>query len=134
VDGDHVPDEPLQFIRRRPLLPAEECEIFAETHFVAVDLVGVEPDPVLRQFRVVVLGLQPVGIVVHADRAHQKPAGGNQDDRRGRDEAGDAGQASGQIFRHARGRRRGLGEGERSAGHDDAAEYQHPCEAHRGGL
>ena len=108
---DHVPDEMLQIFRRVELVCIQIGEIFAEADFVAVDFVGVHPDAVLREFRIVKLRAHPIGIVIHPDAAQQKRPFGNVDCRRTGREFGDGRQ----VFAQFGGRRRTGGAGRERA-------------------
>ena len=66
-------------------------EIFAEAHFVAVDLIGIQPDAMLREFRIIKLRSHPVWIVIPGMPQRNGPSGMQNRRRRDRD-VGDRGQ------------------------------------------
>jgi hypothetical protein len=47
-----VPDQASQLDRDRAIVLVQEGEKLTEADFVAIDLIGVEPDPSLRLLRV----------------------------------------------------------------------------------
>jgi hypothetical protein len=55
----------------------QERKILGKADLVAVDLIGIQPDAALWIFRVVELRFESIGIIIFADRSHQKPAFGN---------------------------------------------------------
>ncbi len=56
MHADEVPDQPPQLVGRVALEAPKMREVFTEADLEAVNLIGIQPDPLLRQLRVVVLG------------------------------------------------------------------------------
>ena len=99
MDRDDVPDEFLQLVRWMELLLLEEGQIFPEAHFVAIDLVAIQPDAMLRQFRIVELRPVSIGIVINSFTAEQERTGWDGDDWRRLSQGCDPGQMAGQFRR-----------------------------------
>ena len=81
MDGDDVPDELLQLVRWIELPLLQEGQVFPEAHFIAIHLVGIQPDSMLGEFRIVELRPISIGIVIHSLAAEQEWTGWDRDHR-----------------------------------------------------
>ena len=82
MDVDQMPDQMAQFERNGQPLPVQKCQVLGHAHLITIKRKGVQPDPSLRELRVVILRLQPERIVIFTHGPHEEPSRGNLHHRR----------------------------------------------------
>jgi len=115
MNGNDVPDEVLELIRGLLVPRLEIRQIFTETDLVAIYLVGIQPDSVLRQFGIVKLSPMSVGVIIHPLAPEEKQPGWDRDHGSGSSQRGDRCEVVLEILRRVRSGRRG----ERGPGHEE---------------
>jgi len=99
MDRNHVPNQFLQFVRRRLLPLLQEQQKLPEADLVTIHLKRVKPDPLLRKFRIVELCPEAVGIVIDALAAEAELSRRNGYGGRRPGERGNGRQMGGQLYR-----------------------------------
>ena len=99
MHGDHMPDQLLQFFRGTLPVAGEMGQVLSQADFITVDPELVQPDTLLREFRVIELRPQAVGIIIDPFAAKGEVAGWNRNDGSRLGERGDARKMTSQIRR-----------------------------------
>ena len=75
MHGDDMPNQFLQFVGGMPVALSEMREIFGQADFMTVNRIRVQPDTLLREFRVVELRPEAIRIVVDPLAANRELTG-----------------------------------------------------------